>query len=130
MKILLDTCSVIWAVSAPSSLSGAAVSVLSAEDTEVHVSPISCAEIACLSDRGRIELNRHWKPWFNENVALNQWKVLDITLAVIQEAYSLPGEFHQDPADRILAATARLHGLTILTADKRLLSYPHVPTLW
>ena len=55
MKLLLDTCCIIWAVSDPSSLSGKATDVLEREDSAIFVSPISCAEIACLSERGRIE---------------------------------------------------------------------------
>lgn len=47
-----------------------------------------------------------------------------------QEAYSLPGNFHRDPADRILVATCRLRGLALLTADRLILDYPHVTALW
>ena len=65
MDILLDTCTVLWAVSTPSELSGTA-----------------------------------------------------------------PPPFHADPADRIIVATARIHGLTVLTADTRILAYPHVRAAW
>ena len=61
---------------------------------------------------------------------MNAWRVADIDLQVVEEAYSLPGEYHRDPADRILAATARLKHLTILTADQKILDYPHVETMW
>ena len=130
VKVLLDTCCLLWAVSDPSILSSAATEILEKKDTIVYVSPISCAEIACLSERNRITLQQHWKVWFNYYLDVNGWKVIDIDLAVIQEAYSLPEEFHQDPADRILTATARIHDLTILTADRKILSYPHVATAW
>lgn len=130
MNVLLDTCCVIWAVSQPSELSRVAASTLTDEDTGVFVSAISCAEVACLADRGRIELDRHWKTWFNENLERNGWESLDITLDIVQEAYSLPGTFHADPADRIITATARINDLVILTADQKILSYPHVTTLW
>ena len=130
MKVLLDTCCLIWAVSAPSSLSPAASRILEETNTIVHVSPISCAEIACLSDRNRITLKQHWKVWFNDYLDLNGWQVINIDLPVIQEAYSLPDTFHQDPADRIITATARIHDLTIVTADRKILEYPHVSTVW
>lgn len=130
MKVLLDTCCAIWAVSEPDSLSRQAREVLEAEDTVVSLSCISCAEIACLAERKRIVLDRHWKLWFNHYVAQNNWQVLDISLGIVQEAYSLPGEFHADPADRIIAATARLSKLTVLTADRKLLDCPHLDTLW
>lgn len=47
----------------------------------------------------------------------------------MREAYSLPGHFHQDPADRIMVATARKHDLTILTGDRKIIDYPHVKSL-
>ncbi len=130
MNVLLDTCAVIWAVSEPESLSQVARDVLSAGDTSVFVSPITCAELACLQERNRIAINGHWRTWFNRCLSLNNWQVLDITVSVVQEAYSLPETFHRDPADRLLVGTARLHDLVFVTADTRILTYPHVKTLW
>ena len=63
-------------------------------------------------------------------VGVYAWAVEVVDLAIVQEAWSLPGEFHADPVDRILVATARLRGYTILTADRRILEYPHVKSLW
>ena len=130
MKILLDTCCLVWAVSDPQQLSQAAAAALQADDTLVSVSAISCAEVACLADRGRIRLDRHWRAWFREAVRLNGWDVHDVDLQVVEEAFSLPGEFHRDPADRLLVAAARLGQYTILTADRKILDYPHVQSLW
>ena len=130
MKILLDTCCIIWAVSDPDSLSNTAASLLQAEDSEIFVSPISAAEIACASDQRRIVLDQHWKTWFRRYIELNQWQMENIDLNIIEEAYSLPETFHPDPADRIITATARLKNYTLLTADKKILSYPHVKSLW
>ena len=130
MRVLLDTCCIIWAVAKPDALSDRVRDLLTHEDTEVLVSCLSCAEIACLAERGRIVLDRHWKPWFNHFVELNGWQVADINLEILQEAYSLPEAFHADPVDRVLAATARVGKLTVLTADQKLLAYPHVDTLW
>lgn len=130
MKVLLDTCAVLWAVSAPQHLSVQARTVLKDSTTAPFVSAISSAEIACACDRGRIELDRHWKTWFRHYLQLNQWECLPIDLAIMEEAYSLPPPFHADPADRIVVATARIHALCVLTADKRILDYPHIDTLW
>ncbi len=130
MNVLLDTCAVIWAVSEPESLSQTARDVLGAGDTSVFVSPITCAELACLQERSRIAINGHWRTWFNRCLSANNWQVLDITVPVVQEAYSLPETFHRDPADRLLVGTARLHDLVLITADARILTYPHVKTLW
>ncbi len=130
MKLILDTCCILWAVSDPDSLSKTAKLLLQDEQTEVFVSPISAAEIACASERGRIELDRHWKVWFRHFVLLNGWEVENINLPIMEEAYSLPEIFHADPADRIITATARLCNYTLLTADQKILSYPHVNAIW
>ena len=60
----------------------------------------------------------------------NLFNALEAALSskIAAEAYRLPGEFHRDPADRILVATARLESWTLLTADRRILDYPHVRT--
>ncbi len=129
MKVLLDTCALLWSVSDPSRLSGTARGVLSRPDTEVSYSPISAAEIACLSQRGRITLDRHWRSWFAHFTEINGWRAMDIDVNTIFEAYSLPDWPFQDPADRIILGTARHHGLTIVTGDRRILDYPHVPSM-
>ncbi|MBN1675077.1 MAG: type II toxin-antitoxin system VapC family toxin [Kiritimatiellae bacterium] len=130
MRVLLDTCAIIWSVSDPDALSSQARETLAARGTEVFVSPLSCAELACLSNRGRIGLDRHWKTWFRHYIALNGWKPIGIDLAIVEEAYSLPEPFHADPVDRVLVATSRLKSLHVITADRKILDYPHVETVW
>lgn len=130
MKLLLDTCSIIWAVSQPSALSKKASALLTADESEIMVSVISVAELACAAQRERIILDRHWKKWFRHYVELNGWQTETISLEIMEEAYSLPDNFHADPADRIITATARLNQYTILTADKKILAYPHVNSAW
>ncbi|MFZ5569450.1 MAG: type II toxin-antitoxin system VapC family toxin [Thermodesulfobacteriota bacterium] len=130
MKLILDTCCILWSVSDPDSLSKTARLLLQDEKAEIFVSPISSAEIACATERGKIELDRHWKVWFRHFVTLNGWGVESIDLAIMEEAYSLPERFHADPADRIITATARLRNYTLVTADQKILSYPHVNAIW
>jgi len=117
-------------VGEPDKLSRRALELLEAEDSEIFVSPISVAEIACAIERKRIRLTEHWKRWFRHHVSLNQWQVEGIDLEIIEEAYSLPEISINDPVDRILIATARIRHYTILTADQRILSYPHVKAVW
>ncbi len=130
MKLLLDTCCILWAVSNPEFLSRPAGDLLQSEDSEIFVSPISSAEIACAVESGRIKLDRHWKTWFRHYIELNQWQLENIDLEIIEEAYSLPEAFTADPVDRIITATARIKDHTLLTADKNILVYPHVNTVW
>jgi PIN domain nuclease of toxin-antitoxin system len=129
MNILLDTCAVIWCVSEPKHLSPAARRIITAPDTRICVSAISCAEIACLAEAGRVVITPHWRTWFNRAVADNGWSVLDVDLETVQEAFSLPGSFHRDPADRFIVASARLRHMPIITGDRRILDYPHVESM-
>ena len=130
MRLLLDTCCVIWAVSDPSAISGTAQRLLTSDEAEVHVSAISVAELACAADRGRIVIDRHWKTWFRYYTEINGWLIEPISLEIMEEAYSLPDAFHSDPADRIIAATARINDFTIITADRKILDYAHVSSAW
>jgi PIN domain nuclease of toxin-antitoxin system len=130
MKVLLDTCVILWSILDPDRLGKEAAEILTDESTEVVVSPMSCAEIACGVERGRITLDRHWKLWFRQFIPLNGWQLLDIGLDQVEEAYSLPDFPHRDPVDRIIIATARLLRCPIVTADSRLRNYPHVQTVW
>lgn len=130
MTVVLDTCAIVWAVSEPERLPVRAARLLVATDTEVYVSAISCAEIACVAERGRLELDRHWRRWFRRHVKSNGWTVLPVELESVEEAYALPGPFHRDPADRIIVAEARRLSAPVVTADARILDYPHVETVW
>lgn len=71
MKVLLDTCAFIWAISDPDRLALRARESLQAKDTAVFFSPITCAELACLCEKGRLKLDLHWKTWFDRYVKLN-----------------------------------------------------------
>lgn len=129
MKLLLDTCAVLWCVASPEKLSKHTRDILTLSASEVAVSTISCAEIACGVERKRILLDRHWKKWFRHFTELNDWNCIPIDLDIIEEAYSLPEVFHQDPADRIIVATARVYDMTVITGDRKILDYPHVNSL-
>jgi PIN domain nuclease of toxin-antitoxin system len=130
LDLILDTCAIVWAVADEDRIPAACRTVLIAANSRIFVSPISAAEIACAAERGKLRLDRHWKRWFRHFIDLNGWEVIPVDLDIIEEAYSLPGEFHPDPADRIIVATARLRGLVTVTADRKILDYPHVAVLW
>ena len=56
-------------------------------------------------------------------------QLLPLTLDIVIESTRLPGEFHRDPADQLIVATARLHGLPLMTADRRIHRWGKVPVL-
>jgi PIN domain nuclease of toxin-antitoxin system len=130
MNLILDTCAIIWSIADDSRIPAICRAALTAADSRIFISPISVAEIACAVERGKLTLDRHWKRWTRHFINLNGWETIPIDLDIIEEAYSLPGSFHADPADRIIVATARRRNLITVTADKKILTYPHVDVLW
>ena len=80
--------------------------------------------------RQRIALSMdvaEWLKWI-ETIEGVQFLAVDNEIAV--KAVELPGEFHKDPADRVIVATARKLGAALITADEKIRAYPHVRTIW
>jgi PIN domain nuclease of toxin-antitoxin system len=122
---LLDTHIWIWLQQADTQLPRSAVHMLEAAQAERRLfgSAISILEIAQLEMKGRIQLTSNIHVWLEESFADNGIQLLPLSPKIAVESTRLPGNLHRDPADRILAATARVEGLTLLTRDARLLDY-------
>ena len=131
MRALLDTHILIWWLNDRARLSPAQQQVLAAADREspVLVSDISLWEVATLYSLGRIQLSLPLREWLEKAVAPPLVRRQDISPAVAAESASLPDTFHRDPADRILVATARLLGATLLTQDQRIITSGLIETL-
>ena len=129
MKLLLDTHVWIWSQESPEKLGKEARRLLLDGKSTNHVATVSVLELARLVAAGDILLNRPLAAWVETAIEELHAEEFAMSREIATEAYALPGEFHRDPADRILVATARREGLTLLTADARILSYPHVKAL-
>lgn len=129
MKILLDTHAWIWSQESPELLGPATRSAVADEDNALFVSPVSSLEIARLIWGERLTLAGRLQTWVSEALDALLADTVPLTHEIAIATYDLPGEFHRDPADRMLVATARVHDLTLVTADERILAYPHVLTL-
>lgn len=126
MRLLLDTHVWIWSQECAEKLGATAVKDLKQGDTSIFVSPVSTLEIARLVSGGRIELTGSVEGWVSDTSESLRCSTLEISHEIAAAAYDLPDDFHKDPADRLLVATARVHQLTLLTADERILAYRHV----
>lgn len=93
------------------------------------VSDISLWEIATLTELGRIRLRLPLRDWLEQATAPPLVSRCAITPAVAAEVAALPPTFHRDPADRIIVATARVHGATLLTTDRPIAKAGIVATL-
>ena len=122
---LLDTCAVIW-IANGEVLREPAASAL--EDAPAHgggvfVSPMSAWEIAMLVAKGKIAISIAPEVWFERFCALPGVSLAKLPPEVLIASCALPGAPPADPVDRILAATARAFGYTLVTRDRHLLTY-------
>lgn len=122
--ILLDTHVVIWAWLGASALGPQARKRIESQPT--IVSAISAQEIARLVANGKLTLSMSVARWLQaaQNGLGFQWHLVSPDDAI--ESYALPNFTHKDPCDRLLLATARNLGSSLLTADEVLLAYRHV----
>lgn len=131
MRALLDTHVLLWWLDDPGRLSPAQREVVLSADAEAPllVSDISLWEVATLHSLGRIRLVTPLREWLDKAVAPPLVQRQGISSAVAAEVATLPDWFHRDPADRILVATARILGATLLTKDQRIIDADLADTL-
>ena len=122
MRALLDTHVLIWWLNDPTQLSAAQREVLNSvgPQSPILVSDISLWEVAMLHSLGRIRLAIPLREWLDKATAAPLVQRQGISPAIAAELAALPASFHHDPADRILVATARVLGATLLTRDHRI----------
>ena len=120
MKLLLDTHIWLWGLLDPERLTPAVRRALQSPENELWLSPISVWEALILVERGRLTVKRPVAEWVEAMVQALPRREAPLTheIAVASRQLKLS---HQDPADRFLAATAKVMGLTLVTADVRLL---------
>lgn len=87
---------------------------------------MSCWEVGKLVEKGKIKLGIPTEQWLEKAVGDIGATVLPLDYHIIADSTSLPGTFHRDPIDQIIVSTARVHGLTLMTEDRKILTYPHV----
>lgn len=130
--IVLDTHVLVWLVSNPEKLSRNAAKHINEEikKQEILVSSISIWEIYMLIKKGRIKLSIHPQSWLEKVESISFIQFVPVDNRIASQSVNLPEPFHDDPADRIIIATALNHGATLITKDRRILSYSHVSSLW
>jgi len=129
MRLLLDTCALLFFIADSDDLSPRIKALIRDPGSDVFVSAVTAAELACAADRGRLQLRSHWRSWWHDVLSQSSWPCLPVTREIVEEAFSLPQPIHRDPADRIIIGTARVESLTVVTTDRLILAYPHVTCL-
>jgi len=123
VTLLLDTHVWIWSLLDPPRLREQAAAVLADATNEKWLSPISIWETLLLVERGKLALSTNGEAWVRKQLAAAPVRQapFDHEVVIVSRVIELP---HQDPADRFIAATARVHEMTLVTADRRLLARP------
>jgi PIN domain nuclease of toxin-antitoxin system len=128
--ILLDTHIWVWWVHDDARLTKAQREIIHTNETaEIGISSISLWEIAKLVERKRLELPFPLSEWFEQALSYPGIRILNLTPDIAIESTHLPGEFHQDPADQIIVATARVNNCALVTSDQKITHYSHVRTI-
>ena len=124
--ILLDTHIGVWLVSDAQQLRPRQRELLSQYGAAgLGVSIISCWEVAKLVEKGRLTLLQPVGEWIAAALARPHITLLSLTPEIAVDATQLPTGFHSDPADQLIVATARILGISLLTADAKILNYAH-----
>ena len=130
--IVLDTHALVWWVNGDPALSKKARALLGKESAggEIVISSISAWEIAMLVARRRLVLSMDVSSWLATVKQIEAVRFVPVDVEVATKSVELPGEFHSDPADRIIVATARMLAAPLVTKDVRIRAYAHVKTVW
>ena len=123
--ILLDTHTWIWLFGGLQELSQTTIDRINkaGKQGKVFISAISVWELSMLVAKNRITLSKPINQWIEESFSQPGVNLALLTPKIAIESSFLPGDFHGDPADRIIVATARIENLILLTRDKKILSY-------
>ncbi|MEA2113888.1 MAG: type II toxin-antitoxin system VapC family toxin [Thermodesulfobacteriota bacterium] len=130
--ILLDTHVWIWWISNIEKFPQKALRYINKArgKNSIIISSISTWEIALLVERGRLDLSIDVRDWVRKTEGLEFVRFMPVDNTISLRSVSLPGEFHADPADRIITATAMTMGIPLITRNEKILGYPHVRTIW
>jgi PIN domain nuclease of toxin-antitoxin system len=120
MRLVLDTHIWIWSLSDPQQLSPQVSAALGDADNELWLSAVSVWELLTLVRKGRLRVAGDVGQWLKAALSAAPLREAPLThdIAIESQRLDLP---HWDPADRFIAATSRLLGATLVTADERLI---------
>lgn len=118
--LLLDTCALLWLANG-AEMTAESRSALATKN--LHVSPISAWEIANLVRKSRIAFTLPVASWFRQTTNKMAAATPQLTVEILANSCGLPGSPPDDPADRIIIATAREADMTLVTRDRQIIEY-------
>lgn len=128
VKLLLDTHIWLWSALQPQRLSRRVARELADQENELWLSPISVWELTVLQRKGRLDQLKNLPAWVAESVKDLELIEAPITIEVAIAVTSINFP-HGDPGDHLLAASAKVFDLTLVTADENLIRLPGISVL-
>jgi PIN domain nuclease of toxin-antitoxin system len=129
--IVLDTHAWLWWLSDPDQLSRRARTAIDASHSAgIHVSSVSAWEVTLLVRKGRLTLRMPVEEWIARSEGLPFLRFVPVDNRIAVRSNALPAPMHDDPADRIIVATALVLGAGLVTKDQRIRRYRHVKAIW
>ncbi|MBL0942168.1 MAG: type II toxin-antitoxin system VapC family toxin [Alphaproteobacteria bacterium] len=125
--VLLDTHIFIWIMNGDETLSPHTRKLIknTCKQHCLLIASISIWEIAMLQSKGKISLTQPLGQWVKKVASLPYMKIIPLTPEIAIESCALPGDFHGDPADRMIVATSRILDVSLMTRDQKILEYGH-----
>jgi PIN domain nuclease of toxin-antitoxin system len=122
--LLLDTHAWIWMMEGREGVRPEAVELMerAAAESLLRVSIISAREVGMFEAKGRLRFSVPCERWIELALGVPGLSLVPLTPAICVRSYRLPGDFHGDPADRLLVATARETWALLLSRDERILA--------
>ena len=132
ISFLLDTHILLWWRTGTGRLSTAQTQVLNKLEEQgqpVGLSAISLREFAMMVSKRRISVDVPLDIWLDGIESHPLIAILPLTTKIAAESVSLGEDFPRDPADQMIVATARCHGLTLITSDQAIRKWGKVPVV-
>jgi len=131
--VVLDTHILVWWCDDDERLSVKAKGRINAaleSEEEILLSSITAWEVSMLVSKNRLTLTMDVDTWLQTVNEIDNVRFVPVDNKVAIESTRLPDEFHKDPADRMIVALARTLSAPLITADEKILNYPHVKTIF
>ena len=132
--IVLDTHALIWWVNGDDKLSKEAIKAIDKEmgdeKGQILISSISTWEIALLVEKKRLKLTLDIDEWIQTVTEIDKVKFVAVDNQLAIQSVRLPGDFHPDPADRMITALSRHFSAPLITSDQKIRNYQYVKTIW
>lgn len=127
--IILDTHAWIWWITESENLSVQATEAINKADI-IGIAAISCWELAMLVAKNRIGLSMDVQIWINIALQHPKTQLLALTPEIAVLSTRLPGNFHGDPADRLIVASSLVHKAQLISKDDKIKQWGYAQVIW